>query len=963
MRGIFYFSVLVILNYFFLFAQETGGDSETIPPYIRLREIKTEHFNVIYPKAFSPYSKKFSEFLEETYEKIRVLFPDSIIDEKSRWPIFINTFNITANGYVNYSSKHSQFYGSISPEAPEIWLEKLALHELVHIFQNELGKKHFLKALLYIFGQEGYSLLINSAIGNNWLWEGQAVASESIFSNYGRGNDPRFDMELKALLLEDDLKKFPDYYNHLANSSWKLYPNYYVYGYFLTLYLKERYGDDIWTKLFTESSNFPIFSFYVGVRKITGKDINDIYKEMLKDLKEKYTKQVENLKLSAERFLTRSPKLGRTDYLYPKPLPNGDVLALRSQYRDFLRRSSSVKQLIKINPEGKITYLGEVKADKTSKIQLGSNLVVWSALESSLRWRSETYRNIYTYNLKTRLKKKISQNGRFFSVAISPDDTTIAGVFLDHSNKASIRLIDAKTGKTLKSFFEDQNEFYFDLHFNNNRDLIYVRTLSKTEENQVETLDIDTGKVSVFFRNKDINANPIADGRYVFYESSYSGIQNIYAYDVEEKVHFQVTSSRLGSFSPASSFNGKTLFFSSYANSHGYNIAYLDVNKEEWTPKNETPINKLNYYEGLQIKDQKKLDAINLKKEEIRSTLEKTYVEKEHWKASTFNFRGFSFLPSGDFKNWKANFHFQDIYKLFDWNVFSSLKTKNPFAEAIGYDVGTSIATSFPYVNFSGSLTYSNTSYQLKKNEPNLKHESVLALFGLNLPLYFYFDDLTYVVNPSASYGVSFHRFNRKLRIAANGVVDTNLIQNYNLTFFEQRYSISQYFLLTNYQLTVGPLYKQIIGRSMQSFQIQFENAFAGFYGIDVLHFDIFYGFSNSSFFLPLNSWTTGYDEELILNKIALNVSYDIPILTRGHLGPILNFEDLTLTPFYQETFVLSRNIPTSKNLKSLGFDFLLHFKILNSVSTLLGLRYAYSFDKIDSRNFIAPIWSISGLF
>jgi hypothetical protein len=75
-------------------------------------------------------------------------------------------------------------------------------------------------------------------------------------------------------------------------------------------------------------------------------------------------------------------------------------------------------------------------------------------------------------------------------------------------------------------------------------------------------------------------------GPRIFFSGTFSGIDNIYCYDLEDQQSYQVTSAPFGAFHPQLSSDGRTLFYSDYGAS-GYGVASLELEEGLWTPLEE----------------------------------------------------------------------------------------------------------------------------------------------------------------------------------------------------------------------------------------------------------------------------------------------------------------------------------------------------------------------------------------
>lgn len=91
---------------------------------------------------------------------------------------------------------------------------------------------------------------------------------------------------------------------------------------------------------------------------------------------------------------------------------------------------------------------------------------------------------------------------------------------------------------------------------------------------------------------------PVSDGRFVYFVAPYSGIDNIYAFDIDKKKIFQVSSRKFGAYNPSISPDRKKLAFNDVTET-GYNAVEMDINPAEWVPLEKVADRSVKYYEPL----------------------------------------------------------------------------------------------------------------------------------------------------------------------------------------------------------------------------------------------------------------------------------------------------------------------------------------------------------------------------
>jgi len=88
---------------------------------------------------------------------------------------------------------------------------------------------------------------------------------------------------------------------------------------------------------------------------------------------------------------------------------------------------------------------------------------------------------------------------------------------------------------------------------------------------------------SLFHAGGDDISSPVVAGDWIFFSGTFSGIDNIFGFDITRGETFQVSSSRFGAFQPRVSNDGQHLYYSNYT-AKGYKIAELSLKEGMWKP-------------------------------------------------------------------------------------------------------------------------------------------------------------------------------------------------------------------------------------------------------------------------------------------------------------------------------------------------------------------------------------------
>ena len=227
--------------------------------------------DIVYPSSYQREAVRMQENLSTVLSGYR---NDFFIDKTLQWTGILEETSIYGNGYVALPLPITswQVNPNISIIHPDSWYEMMAIHEGRHIVQNEALNRGVARAAYYLGGPSLMTDFSRITIPK-WMLEGDAVASETIYSDQGRGRQASFERSMKALILDHlDIS-----YQKVVNASYmRGYPNHYVYGYFLTGYLMNTYGSDVMPRLFDEMGRNPIPLWRVtqALHNVTGERMN-----------------------------------------------------------------------------------------------------------------------------------------------------------------------------------------------------------------------------------------------------------------------------------------------------------------------------------------------------------------------------------------------------------------------------------------------------------------------------------------------------------------------------------------------------------------------------------------------------------------------------------------------------------------------------------------------------------------
>jgi hypothetical protein len=556
----------------------------TDPSSVKWSQVKTKHFKVIYPDDMDTQALHVANALEY----FRGPATASLGSKPGKWPVVLHGSSAYSNAVTPYAPKRIDMLTTPPQDNyPQDWLDQLVIHEFRHSAQYAALNHGFTKTMTYVFGQQALPAVMGLFVPF-WFIEGDAVAIETATSQTGRGRVPSFEMKLRAQFLEKGIFSYDKAYN----GSYKDFiPDWYELGYLLVGHTRVKYGSDTWSNVMRKTGNMPfmLVPFSNTLYKETGFGKSRLYDTITSELKLSWLNDDSGRSISPfEPLMTNRDKF-YTNRTQPSVLDDGRVIAIKSSIDDITRIvavDSSGSESILLNP-GYIIDEG---------LSASSNLVCWAEMDADPRWSLRSYSVIMLHDLQTGKTRQITAKNRFFAPSLDFNGKKIAAVEIGEAEKYSLVILNSENGEVIHRFPTPENYFPSFPAWSSDGEKIAV-ILTRDEGKCIALMEPATGKYEIVlpFSNVEIS-KPCFFGDYLLFTSAYTGIDNIFALDLNTKKLFQVTSARFGATDPAVSPDGKKLYYSNYT-ANGYKIVSSALNPgtiEQWNNRTIEPWNPAN---------------------------------------------------------------------------------------------------------------------------------------------------------------------------------------------------------------------------------------------------------------------------------------------------------------------------------------------------------------------------------
>ncbi len=337
---------------------------------------------------------------------------------------------------------------------------------------------------------------------------------------------------------------------------------------------------------------FKPFAFSSAIRNETDLRVEGLYKSTVKELDSLWRNQIKDLPITQADPLPTGKNRVFTNYEYPQYLTDGRILAQKSGMADidkFVILGDSSK-------EEKVFVPGFL--NESGMLSVVNDKIVWSEQAFDPRWGMRTYTVIKTYDISTKKLRQITHQSRLSAPALSPDGSQIVAVDVSENSDYSLVILNSQTGELIQKLTNPDNSFYLMPRWSPDSKSIVAVKLNK-QGKIIEMIDAATGEKRELMEPKHLNiAHPVWFGNYIYFNSPYNGIDNIYAIHIPTGEQFQVTSRQFGAYNPAISPDGATITYNDFT-ADGFRIVTMPNDPSQWKPLSEVEDRTVAYYEPL----------------------------------------------------------------------------------------------------------------------------------------------------------------------------------------------------------------------------------------------------------------------------------------------------------------------------------------------------------------------------
>ena len=364
----------------------TGDD----PGRLKWYSMDTDNFRIIYPEGNDSLARIYGTNLEKY--RIPVSRTSGYLPGgpgKLRMPVVLHTYN-TSNGSVAWAPKRMDLFTIPSAYEPEPipWEQMLAVHESRHVSQMQFGMTGAMKPFNWAFG-EMFNILVSILYPNISTMEGDAVITETAYSNSGRGRTADF-LNYYRVAFDNGISRTWQQWRFPSQKNYS--PSYYALGYMTvggTRYLYDF--PDFMDKAYHLVAQKPyrVIGFRSLQKEAAGKDkFREVFKEITDSMNVIWKAEADaRAPYIAMEAVTEEARL-YSDYT--------SNIFIGNELYSIKKGHEHTPAIVRIGTDGehKVTHF----SSQASKIKFHGTRIYWSETLPDERWSMQTKSKIRFMN-------------------------------------------------------------------------------------------------------------------------------------------------------------------------------------------------------------------------------------------------------------------------------------------------------------------------------------------------------------------------------------------------------------------------------------------------------------------------------------------------------------------------------------------------------------------------------------
>jgi hypothetical protein len=505
---------------------------------VQWKTIENDFVKVIYPETFKDRAIYVANLIEHYSAVVGLTYG---ITKPKKVTLVIRDEMAQPNGYVTLGPRRTEWFDA-SDYTPIVgsteWLQTLSIHEYRHVQQFDNFNQHSVRYFDYLMGDLGQQLA-SVLSRKSWFFEGDAVYTETKYTDAGRGRSPRHLARLKALLLGSET---PTYDQFISGTYKDSLVNQYVYGYVLISRGYQKYGEDFWGKMNEQFSRGPHpWRLDRSFKRLTGESFKKFYYDTFQELRTTWAKDA-------------YPELPKTDYQVKM---NPKVSGKNLYYVQYDMQTAPA--IFKQTDKGPQKIMEIPYSDDLMRLDFSGDLAVYSEFMPHPRFNFKGYSNLVLVDLKEGSSLYITSGERLYNPHFSQDGQKIIATEFTAKQEWQIQEFDL-TGKRTRTLKLPGLRLAEAAGLDKDRVIAIAIDPSGNKSLIAAQFDSDKYATVLAPSRNNIFGLQANDNDEVLFEAQYKGATEVIKVNTNKLSFAQCTTSKISAYAPT--FDGTSFYYS-----------------------------------------------------------------------------------------------------------------------------------------------------------------------------------------------------------------------------------------------------------------------------------------------------------------------------------------------------------------------------------------------------------------